>query len=89
MSRVLLAVVAGSFSVLVRLTPPDVTIYVEPKVTVADAERFVQTVACPLLKADGVPTPVPYRLVWFQAAREGAAQTPGPHDVRGVLWSCP
>jgi hypothetical protein len=77
-------------SVLVRFDPPEVLVYVDTPYDGNDVADMVAHEACPFLRTDGVPLPVPFEVRWLRKVGESQRYVPDAGSrVRGVLTVCP
>jgi hypothetical protein len=77
-------------SVLLSFDPPQVLVYVDAEGGVNGVADIVAREACPYLRAEGVPLPVPFEVRWLHQAGESQRFVPDPERrVPGVLTICP
>ena len=77
-------------SVLLTFDPPIVLVYVDAKDDVNGVADMVARVACPYLRAEGVPLPVPFEVRWLRKAGESQRYVPDPgRRLPGLLTVCP
>jgi hypothetical protein len=74
-------------SVQLQLDPPALVLYLDPEDPPADA-ALVEKVACPSLRTDQVPLPVPYTVRRLRKAGEGQRYVPTPQAITGLLTRC-
>jgi hypothetical protein len=77
-------------SVLLVLDPPQIHLYVDPQEQVNGVVETVTREACPYLRVQGVPLPVPFEVHWFRKDGESERYVPDPgRRVEGILTTCP
>ena len=77
-------------SILLSFDPPQVLVYVDAEDGVNGVADIVAREACPYLRAEGVPLPVPFEVRWLRQAGESHRFVPDPERrVPGVLTNCP
>jgi hypothetical protein len=88
-SRYACAVWVLVLSILLSFDPPQVLVYVDSQ-DVNGVSDMVEREACPYLRAEGVPLPVPFEVRWLRQAGESQRFVPDPERrVPGVLTICP
>lgn len=77
-------------SILLSFDPPQVLVYVDSQDDVGGVVDMVAREACPYLRAEGVPLPVPFEVRWLRKAGESQRYVPDPgRRVPGFLTVCP
>jgi hypothetical protein len=77
-------------SILLSFDPPQVLVYVDSQDDVDGVADMVAREACPYLRAEGVPLPVPFEVRWLRQAGESQRYVPDPgRRVPGLLTVCP
>jgi hypothetical protein len=77
-------------SVMLRLDPPLAILYLDAQDSVESAVDVVAREACPHLRVDRVPLPIPFEIRWLRKDGESARYVPDPaRRVTGLLTSCP
>ena len=74
-------------SVQLHLDPPALVVYLDPEDPPADT-ALVERVACPSLRTDRIPLPVPYTVRRFQKAGEAQRYVPTAQVITGLLTRC-
>ena len=74
-------------SVVLQLDPPALVVYLDPEDPPADV-ALVAEAACPSLRSEGIPLPVPYTVRRFRKAGEGRRYVPTPQVIAGLLTRC-
>ena len=74
-------------TVMLQLDPPALVVYLDPEDPPADT-ALVAKVACPSLRSEGVPLPVPYTVRRLQKAGESQRYVPTSHGTNGLLTRC-
>jgi hypothetical protein len=77
-------------SVLLGFDPPHILVYLDPQDGVNGVAETVAREACPYLRAEEVPLPVPFEVRWFRKDGESRRYVPDPgRRVTGLLTTCP
>jgi hypothetical protein len=77
-------------SVLLRLDPVELVVYLEGPPTGTSVNEIVAEAACPYVGAQQVPLPVPYTVRVFQRSGESQRYVPQYSPIaKGVLSKCP
>jgi hypothetical protein len=74
-------------TVMLQLDPPALVVYLDAEDPPADAAH-VAKVACPSLRTEGVPLPVPYTVRRLHKVGEAQRYVPTPQAVTGLLTNC-
>lgn len=74
----------------VALDPPQIFVYLDPPDRVDGVSERVAREACPYLRIDAVPLPIPFEVLWLRKAGEGQRYVPDPgRRVPGLLTTRP
>jgi len=77
-------------TVLVAFDPPQIFVYLDPQDRVDGIAETVAREACPFLRVDAVPLPIPFEVLWLRKAGESQRYVPDPgRRVPGLLTTCP
>ena len=77
-------------SVLIRYDPVELSIYLDARPETASVDALVAEHACPYLRAEEVPLPVPYTVWLLHRSGESKRFVPKPEPIaRGLLSSAP
>ena len=74
-------------TVMLQFDPPALVLYLDAEDPPADA-ALVAKVACPTLRTEGIPLPVPYTIRRFQKLGESQRFVPTSSGVTGLLARC-
>ena len=77
-------------SVLLGFDPPQILLYADPQDYANGSAETVAREACPYLRAEGVPLPVPFEVRWLRKDGESQRYVPDPERrAAGLLTACP
>jgi len=74
-------------TVMFHFDPPTVVLYLDAEDPPAD-EALVAKIACPMLRVEGVPLPVPYAVRRLRRDGETHRNLPMPRPNSGLLTGC-
>jgi hypothetical protein len=84
------AMIALGASVLFRLDPVELVVYLDDAPEATSIDTIVAQAACPYVRAEDAPLPVPYTVRVFQRSGESRRYIPGNSPVaKGLLSRCP
>jgi len=85
-----LVVMLLTATVLLRLDPVELVVYLDAAPGAVPIERIVTEAACPYVRAEDVPLPVPYTVWMFQRSGESQRYVPQRAPLAtGLLSKCP
>jgi hypothetical protein len=88
--RTLVAMLLLGASVLLRLDPVELVVYLDSPPNGASHDTVVAEAACQYVRAEAVPLPVPYTVRIFQRSGEGQRYVPQHAPIaKGLLSKCP
>jgi len=83
-------VLALGASVLLRLDPVELVVYLDATPAPTLVDGIVTEAACQYVRAEAVPLPVPYTVRVFQRSGESQRYVPQPTAIaKGLLSKCP
>jgi hypothetical protein len=90
MMRKSVAMFALGASVLLRLDPVELLVYLDDAPEATSIDTVVAEAACQYIRAEEVPLPVPYTVRLFQRSGESRRYIPRNSPVaKGLLSKCP
>jgi hypothetical protein len=88
--RHLVVMLVLGVSVLLRLDPVELVVYLDSAPKGTPTDTVVMEAACQYILAEAVPLPVPYTVRVFQRSGEGQRFVPENLPIaRGLLSKCP